>query len=93
MGTGMTHAHAVAVFNAIKATGAIVQVDPDTLTQLVGSTDGPLVITARGGFMNRRFKYVTHYRGFLVYTSSPDPLPLGNAEFVAAKRIWVPSGV
>lgn len=84
-------AAAAAIAQAIKASGVVVRVDPPEFLKIVGRTPEPLVVTARGGFLGRRYRYLTSYKGLAFHTSSVEPLPLpANAEVVAAKSIWTP---
>jgi hypothetical protein len=83
---------AAAMAQAIKASGAVVQVTPETFLRLVGRQEEPLVIRAAGGFLGSRWRYLTSFRGFVFFAKSAQPLPLpGRAEVFEAKRIWVPS--
>jgi hypothetical protein len=85
-------AAAAAIAQAIKASGAIVRVEPNDFTRLVSRQDAPLVVAARGGFLRRNYHYLTSYRGFVFFTKSPEPLALsGKTEVIAAQVIWVPS--
>lgn len=89
----MAHAAAAAaaVAQAIKASGAIVQVEADLFAHLVARQDTPLVIHATGGVFRTHHRYLTSYRGFVFYTMSADLLPLpGKAELLSAKSIWIP---
>jgi hypothetical protein len=83
---------AAAAAQVLKAMGPIVRVEPEQFLRLVGRQEEPLVIRARGGFMEARWQYLTSFRGFVFYTKGPEPLPLpGRAEILEAKRIWVPA--
>lgn len=84
-------AHAAAVVQAIKASGAIVRVEPDAFVHLVSQQDDPLVIHALAGVFKKRHAYLVAHRGFCFHAQSPDPLPLpGRTQLVEAKEIWVP---
>ena len=84
-------AAAAAVAQAIKASGAVVRVEPEQLVRLVGRQEEPLVIRARGGFLEARWQYLTSYKGFVFFAKSSEPLPLpGRAEVLDAKKIWIP---
>ena len=91
----MTHgahvAHMAAVVQAIKASGAIVRVEPDAFAHIVSRQDDPLVIHATAGVFKARHEYLVAHRGFCFHTQSPDPLPLpGRTELIEAKQIWIP---
>jgi hypothetical protein len=83
---------AAAAAQVIKAMGPIVRVEPEQFLRLVGRQEEPLVIRARGSFLEARWQYLTSFRGFVFYTKGKEPLPLpGRAEILEAKRIWVPA--
>jgi hypothetical protein len=91
----MSAAHAAAVaaaMNAIKASGAIVQVDAEDFQRLVSRQDEPLVVMSESTFFGTRYKYLTAYKGLIFHAKSREPLRLGGrAEVVRAKSIWVPN--
>jgi hypothetical protein len=85
-------AAAAAIAQAIKASGAIVRVEPNDFEQLVGRHDDPLIVLTEPSFWDRRYRYLVSYKGFVFFTRSSAPLHLpGRAEIVAAKTVWVPS--
>ena len=82
---------AAAIARAIKASGAIVSVDPDDFVYILRKGSRPIVIMATGGIVRVHYQYMTTYRGFVFYTKSRAPLALpGDAEIIAANKIWVP---
>ena len=84
-------AHAAIIAQAIKASGAIVRVEPEEFQRLVGRVDEPVVVMARRSFFGERFQYLTSYKGLILYTKTNGPLALsGRAEIIAARSIWVP---
>ena len=84
-------ARAAAIAQAIKASGAFVQVNPDDFGYILSKPRRPLVITATGGVFKANYQYLTTYRGFFFFTKSATPLPLpGDAELIAANKIWIP---
>jgi len=84
-------ARAAAIAKAIKASGAIVQVEPDDFLIILSKTTKPLVILAEGGFLKTNYQYLTGYKGLVFFTKSPAPLQLpGDIELVVAKKIWIP---
>jgi len=84
-------AAAAAAFRAIKASGAIVQMEPPAFESILARTDSPLVVTAPGGFLGRKHKYMTAYRGLLFFTISASPLRLDSrCEIITAGKIWTP---
>jgi hypothetical protein len=90
MSTG-AEAAAAAIAEAIKASGAIVRVEPTNFKNLVWKTPEPLVVTAEGGLFKRNYQYLTSYKGLIFYTKSAAPLELGaRVEVMRAKSIWIP---
>ena len=84
-------ARAAAIAQAIKASGAIVSVNPDDFLYILSKTSRPLVITATGGVFKTSYQYLTSYKDFIFFTKSASPLPIpGDAELIAANKIWVP---
>ncbi len=84
-------AAAAAIAKAIKASGAIVKMEPAEFVKILHRVDKPLVVHATGGFLNRQNRYLTSYKGLFFYTTNSDPLPLpGSVELIAANKIWIP---
>jgi hypothetical protein len=80
-----------AVAQAIKASGAIVRVEPEDFIKILSKSKDPLVVTAKGGVFKANYQYLTGYKGLVFFTRSPTPLMLsGSAEVVASKQIWIP---
>jgi len=91
-GGGAAAARAAAIANAVKASGAIVQVEPDDFILILSKVDRPLVIMATGWFMKTNYQYLTAYKGLIFFTKSPSPLLLpGDMELITAKKIWIPN--
>jgi hypothetical protein len=84
-------AAAAAIANAIKASGAIVKVDPNDFRKIMEKMDAPLVVRAEGGFLSRKYQYLTAYKGLIFYTKSPSELSFGSGvEMILAEKIWIP---
>jgi len=84
-------ARAAAIAQAIKASGAIVSVEPDDFLLILAKTTKPLVVLAEGGFVKTNYQYLTSYKGLIFFAKSPTPLPIsGDVEVVTAKKIWIP---
>ncbi len=82
---------AVALNEAIKASGAIVQVEPEQFLRLLSKAESPLVVTAKTTFLITRYKYLTSYKGLIFYAKSPTPLELSMAvEVITAKKVSIP---
>ena len=88
---GAAAAAAAAIAEAIKASGAIVRVEPAEFLKIVGRTESPLVVTAEGGFIGTNYQYLTSYKGLAFFTKSPEPLNLpSDAEQIVSGKIWIP---
>ncbi len=84
-------AYAAAIAQAIKASGAIVSVEPEAFIKLISRIEKPAVVTAPGGVFKKNFQYLTAYKGLFFFTKSPESLMLpGGTEIIAAKKIWIP---
>ncbi len=85
-------AAAAAIAQAIKASGAIVRVEPNDFMTILSRAANPLVIMAQGGFLKKNFQYLTSYKGLAFFTKSETALLLpAGVELMAAKSIWIPS--
>jgi hypothetical protein len=81
-----------AIANAVKASGAIVRVEPEEFLKILRKAEHPLVVVAKGGLFKANYQYLTGYKGLAFYTKSPTALILpGSAEVVASKQIWIPA--
>ena len=82
---------AMAIAQATKASGAIVDMDPDSFLAIVSRCEKPLVVVASGGLLHKSFRYLVGYKGLAFHTKSKTELMLpGKVEVVAAKSIWIP---
>ncbi|MGA7243107.1 MAG: hypothetical protein WBX19_07990 [Terracidiphilus sp.] len=91
-GAGVTAAAAAAVANAVKASGAIVQVEPEDFLKILGRAKDPLVVTAEGGFFKTKYQYLTSYKGLDFYCESTELLQIpAGTELIPAGKIWIPS--
>jgi hypothetical protein len=89
---GGAAAAAAAIAQAIKASGALVRIDPEGFKTLVQRSREPLVVIAEGGFFSKKFQYLMGYKGLIFFTSSKEQIGLpSSAEVVSAKTIWMPS--
>ena len=89
--SGGAAAAAAAIAQAIKASGAIVRVEPDDFNRILSRTSKPLVVIAKGGLFKSSYRYLTAYKGLMFFTKSPTELMLpGDVEIIAAREIWIP---
>jgi hypothetical protein len=84
-------AAAAAVIQAIRASGVLVEVEPEDFLTIVGRSESPLVVVAEPRWYSPRFKYLASHKGLAFYTKSRVPLDLPRrADIVAARSIWTP---
>lgn len=84
-------AASAAIAQAIKASGAIVNVKPDDFKSILSKNDNPLVVVAEGGIISTNYQYLMGYKGLVFFTKSSTPLQLaGDVELIKAKKIWIP---
>jgi hypothetical protein len=89
---GAAAAAAAAIANAIKASGTIVQIEPEDFARLVRRLAAPVVVHAVGGFLTTRHEYLTSYKGLAFHSRSKEALSMpGDAEVIEARRMWMPS--
>jgi hypothetical protein len=90
-GASAAAAGAAAAAQAIKASGAIVRVEPDDFLEILRRQQEPLVVHATGGLFSTSYQYLSSYKGLAFYTKSPVPMRLPNGcEIVQARKIWIP---
>ena len=82
---------AAAMMEAIKASGAIVQVAPAEFRKLLDANHDGLVVHAMGGLFSSKHRYLMGYKGLIFHTASAEPLsaPRG-CQVVEARKIWIP---
>lgn len=91
-GAYVAAAAAAAAAHAIKASGAIVSVNPQDFLSILHKTERPLVVTAEEKFLRAVYKYLTSYRGLVFFTKTKEQLHLpSDVELVISKKIWIPS--
>lgn len=84
-------AAAAAVAQAIKASGAIVRVEPADFLRILNRQQEPLVVQASGGFFSTSYQYLSSYKGLAFFTKAPFPLTLpSGCEVVQSQKIWIP---
>ncbi len=80
------------IADAVKASGAIVRVDPENFMAILARIEAPLVVTAQGGIFSTNYQYITGHKSLVFFTRSPVPLQLaGDVEVVQARKIWIPA--
>ncbi|MDH4258045.1 MAG: hypothetical protein OEY25_08505 [Candidatus Aminicenantes bacterium] len=83
---------AAVIAQAIKASGAIVSLEPNDFFTVVSRVEKPAVVLATSGFRKKTYLYLTGYKGLIFYTKTKVPLQLpSSAEVIVARKIWIPS--
>jgi hypothetical protein len=91
MTNGAAAGAAVAIAQAIKASGAIVSVESTDFMTILNKVERPLVVCSESRFISTKYHYLTAYKGLIFYTKSLSPLMLrSSAEIINAKKIWIP---
>ena len=79
------------IANAIKASGTVVQIEPEEFVKILKRIESPLVIYAEGGIISTNYQYLVSYKGFAFYTKADEPIVLPKtAEVVVTDKIWIP---
>jgi len=82
---------AAAIAQAIKASGAIIRVEPIEFLAILARQPEALVVHATGGFFTTSYQYLTSYKGLAFFTKGPTPLELPtDVELIFAKSFWMP---
>ena len=88
---GAVGAAAVAIAQAIKASGTIVKVEPKEFESILARQSGLLVVIAQEGLFATKYQYLTSYKGLAFFCKSPTALNLPSGhEVVIAQKIWMP---
>lgn len=84
-------AHQAAIAQALRATGAIVQLESHEFQKILSKSVKPLVVTATGGLFSKNHQYLTSYKGLCFFCKSGTELRLpAEAEVIYSKKIWIP---
>ena len=79
------------MIQAVRASGAIVVVEPENFRAIVEKAETPLVVCSEGHFIIDSYQYLTPYKGLVFYAKSRTPLVFpGRTELVKCRKIWVP---
>jgi hypothetical protein len=83
---------AAAISEAIKASGAIIRLDPVDFERMLGRMEEALVVHAESGLLRTKHEYMTSYRGFIFYMKTDAEIRVPDrCETIQAKKIWIPS--
>ncbi len=84
-------AAAAAIAQAIKASGAIVKMEPEQFQKLLSKSSEPAVVMAHHGWPTKKNHYMMSYKGLFFYTKSAEALMMpSGAEIILAEKIWIP---
>ena len=84
-------AAAAAIAQAIKASGAIVKMDPEQFQKILSKSSEPAVVMAHNGWPTKKYHYLTSYKGLFFFTKSINALMLpGGTDLITAEKIWIP---
>lgn len=90
-GAGAAAAAAAAAAKAIKASGAIVRVEPDEFRKLLDQNREGLIVHAVGGLFSTKHDYLMGFKGLVFHASARDPISVPHGcQVVEAKKIWIP---
>ncbi|MBN1127074.1 MAG: hypothetical protein JXA82_18880 [Sedimentisphaerales bacterium] len=90
MAGGAAAAAAASISSAIKASGAIVRIEPHEFVDLVCRINDPIVVWSPPGFLTP-YKYITCYKGLYFFAKSKTQLTIpASAEIICARKIWIP---
>ncbi len=82
---------AAAVAQAIKASGAIVKMEPKEFQKILSKSDRPAVVMAYSGWPTKKYHYMISYKGLFFYTKTSESLMMpSGAELILAEKIWIP---
>jgi hypothetical protein len=88
---GAAAAAAAATIQAIKASGAIVRVEPEEFRKLLAQNGQGLVVHSAGGLFSTKHKYLMGFKGLAFHTSAHDPIHVpSTCQVVEASKIWTP---
>ncbi|MCX8183425.1 MAG: hypothetical protein N3F08_03290 [Crenarchaeota archaeon] len=64
------------IAEAVKASGAIVEVESKSFIDIVTKVNKPLVVMAASGVVRKNYRYLVGYKGFIFFTRCKTPLEL-----------------
>ncbi len=84
-------AAAAAIAQAIKASGAIVKMEPKEFQKLLAKSSELAVVMAHHGWPTKKYHYMTSYKGLFFYTKSAEAMMLpSGTDLITAEKIWIP---
>lgn len=77
-------------FQALKASGAIVSMNPEEFQKILEMAKDPLVVVAKAGFLSKKNQYLTSHKGLFFYCKAESLNLPSAATVINAKKIWIP---
>lgn len=92
MGAGAGAAAQAAIAQAIKASGAMVEIEAADFEELIRLIRDPLVLHQEpGGMFSRKHQYATSHGGFIFFARAREPIYLPRQlRPIPVKKIWTP---
>lgn len=88
---GAAAAAAAAIAQAIKASGAIVNLKPPEFQKILDRNPDGIIVLSQSRFFATTYRYLTSYKGLAFHTKSKEPIPIpSTCEVIAAEKIWIP---
>jgi hypothetical protein len=82
---------AAAIAQAIKASGILIRVEPESFLTIISKSESPLIVMAEGGVFTKNYQYLTSYKGLAFYTKTVEQIQFPNrTELIYAQKIWIP---
>jgi len=80
-----------AAARAIKASGAVLKLDPTEFSRILAQTVDPLIVVSPCGYKKRKVKYLVSWKGFVFYCESKEQMvPPKGAVTILADKVWIP---
>lgn len=80
-----------AIAQAVKASGVILRVEPESFSTIISKSESPLIVMAEGGVFSKNYQYLTSYKGLAFYTKTSQQIEFPNrTELIYAQKIWIP---
>jgi hypothetical protein len=92
VGTAAAASAANAIANAVKASGAIIKLEPDEFSKILSKTTDPLIVVSPTGFKKRKTRYLFSWKGFVFFCETKKQVifPKGT-KTILSNKIWVPN--
>ena len=89
--TNAASSAAVAIAQAIKASGVLIKLEAKEFQKVLNKQDNPLIVSSVSSFFSKTYKYMNSYKGLTFYCESKQELILPSKyELVVSEKIWIP---